>query len=41
MVVKTFYATRADGVSLYLSKSDQGLKIHKVGTDELYDNCNK
>lgn len=37
MVTREFYATRADGVSLYLSKSDKGLKIRKVGTDEVYD----
>lgn len=36
MVTREFYATRADGVSLYISKSDQGLKIRKIGTDEVY-----
>jgi hypothetical protein len=37
MVTREFYATRNDGVNLYLSKSDKGLKIRKIGTDEVYD----
>lgn len=37
MIITKYYATRKDGVDLYLTKSDQELKIHKVGTDEIYD----
>ena len=37
MVIKEFYRTRADGVNLYRSYSDNGVKIRKVGTDEIYD----
>lgn len=37
MVTREYYTTREDNVDLYLTKSDQGLKIRKVGTDEIYD----
>ncbi len=37
MVIKEFHRTRADGVDLYRSYSDKGVKIQKVGTDEIYD----
>ena len=37
MIVKEFYKTRTDGVNLYRTKSDEGFKIQKVGTDEIYD----
>lgn len=37
MIVKEFYKTRNDGVDLYRNYSDAGLKICKVGTDEVYD----
>ncbi len=37
MVIKEFYKTRNDGVDLYRSYSDTGLRIRKVGTDEVYD----
>lgn len=37
MVVREFYRTRQDGVDLYITHSDQNLKIRKVGTDEIYD----
>lgn len=36
MVVKEFYRTRADGVNLYKSYSDEGFYIRKVGTNEVY-----
>lgn len=36
MVVKEFYKTRNDGVSLYRTYSDQDLYIKKVGTEEIY-----
>ena len=37
MVVKEFYRTRTDGVELYRSYSNKGFKIHKVDTDEIYN----
>lgn len=37
MIVKEFYRTRADGVNLVRTFSNNGLKIRKVGTDEVYD----
>lgn len=37
MIITKYYTTRKDGVDLYLTKSDQGLKIRKGGTDEIYD----
>jgi hypothetical protein len=37
MVVKEFYRTREDGVNLYRTSSDKGFMIHKIGTDEIYD----
>jgi hypothetical protein len=37
MVVKEFYRTRADGQNLVRTYSDKGMKIRKVGTDEVYD----
>jgi hypothetical protein len=36
-IAKDFYRTRTDGVNLYRTYSTEGLKIHKVGTDEVYD----
>lgn len=37
MIVKEFYKTRADGVSLYRTYSDANFVIHKIGTGEYYD----
>lgn len=37
MIKREFYETRTDGVNLYRTFSDEGLRIHKVGTDEVYD----
>lgn len=37
MIIKEFYLTRADGVNLYKSYSNEGFYIQKVGTDEVYD----
>ena len=37
MIVKEFYRTRTDGVNLYRTYSNEGLKIKKIGTDEVYD----
>jgi hypothetical protein len=37
MIVREFYETRYDGVNLYRTRSDIGMQIRKVGTDEIYD----
>ena len=37
MVIREYFNTRKDGVVLYRTYSDTGLKIQKVGTDEVYD----
>ena len=37
MVIKEFYKTREDGVNLFVTKSTKGLKIRKLGTNEVYD----
>lgn len=37
MIIKEFYRIRRDGVNLYRNYSDQGMKIHKIGTEEIYD----
>lgn len=37
MIVKEFYSTRKDGVNLYRTYSTDGMKIRKIGTDEIYD----
>lgn len=39
MIVKEFYRTRNDGVTLWRTFSTEGLKIKKVGTDEIYDDA--
>lgn len=36
MIKNEFYSTRKDGVNLFKTYSDKGLKIRKVGTDEIY-----
>jgi hypothetical protein len=37
MIKREFYRTREDGVHLYRTYSTEGLKIQKVGTDEIYE----
>lgn len=37
MIIREFYMTRADGVSLYKTYSDKNVYIKKQGTDEKYD----
>ena len=37
MLKKEFYMTRTDGVNLYRTYSDENVRIHKIGTDEIYD----
>ena len=36
-IVKEYYKTRKDGVNLYRTYSDEGFKIHKLNTNEYYD----
>lgn len=37
MIVKEYFTTREDGVTLYRTYSDSDFKIHKIGTAEVYD----
>lgn len=37
MIVKEFLRTRKDGVKLYRTYSENGMKIQKLGTVEYYD----
>lgn len=37
MIKREYYTTRKDGLSLYRTYSTEGLQIHKVGTNEVYD----
>lgn len=37
MIVREFHSIRSDGVLLFRTYSDNGMQIHKVGTDEIYD----
>ena len=37
MIIKEFYLTREDGINLYKTYSDQNFMIHKIGTEEIYD----
>lgn len=36
-IIREFYRTRNDNVNLYRTYSDEGFKIQKVGTEEVYD----
>ena len=36
MIVREFYKIREDGINLYKTYSDEGFKIQKLGTDEIY-----
>lgn len=36
-IIKEFYVTRADGVNLYKTYSDENFKIKKIDTEEIYD----
>lgn len=36
-IVKEFYKQRNDGVNLYKTYSNEGYKIHKLNTEEIYD----
>lgn len=37
MIKREFYETRFDGVRLFKTYSNEGMKIKKVGTNEVYD----
>ena len=37
MIIKEFHRTRKDGVNLYRTYSDQGLKIKQLETGRVYD----
>lgn len=37
MIVREFYRTRADGVNLYRTYSDEEFKIRQIETDTIYD----
>ena len=37
MLIKEFYKTRDDNINLYRTYSDEGYRIHKLNTDEIYD----
>lgn len=39
MIIKEFYEKRNDGINLFITYSDQKLKIQKMGTDEIYDSA--
>lgn len=36
-IIKELYKIREDGVDLYITYSNAGYKIKKIGTDEVYD----
>lgn len=36
-IVREFYRTRNDGINLYKTYSDEGYKIHKLNSEEIYD----
>ena len=36
-IVREYYKTRNDGVNLYKTYSNEGYKIHKLNTEEYYD----
>lgn len=36
MIQKELYKVRENGISLYRTYSDEGFKIQKVGTNEIY-----
>lgn len=36
-IVKEFYKTRKDGVNLYRTYSNEGYIIHKLNTEEIYN----
>ena len=37
MIVIEFYKKREDGINLYKTYSSENYMIHKIGTDEIYE----
>jgi hypothetical protein len=37
MIIREYFGERFDGVRLFKTYSNEGMKIHKVGTSEVYD----
>ena len=37
MLTREYYKTRTDGVHLFKTFSTNGMKIRKIGSDEVYD----
>lgn len=37
MIIKEFFITREDGINLYRSYSDKGLKLKQIETGIIYD----
>lgn len=37
MIIREYYETRKDGVALYRTYSDRNKVIHKIGTNEYYE----
>lgn len=36
-IIREFYKTRNDGINLYKTYSNEGYKIHKLNSEEIYD----
>lgn len=36
-IIREFYKTRKDGINLYRTYSNEQFKIHKIGTEEIYE----
>ena len=36
-IIREYYKTRNDGINLYKTYSNEGYKIHKLNTEEIYD----
>lgn len=39
MIVREYFGERFDGVRLFKTYSNEGMKIRKVGTSEVYDDA--
>lgn len=39
MIVREYFGERFDGVKLFKTYSNEGMKIRKVGTPEVYDDA--
>lgn len=38
-IERDFYVERSDGIKLFRTHSSNGVKIRKIGTDEVYDDA--